>query len=76
MIWADKARNGPGPICQIQGILDHFLYVDVLKYHLLLYAADQRLFRKADTDPNHTSKLFKDFSPDNIVDSMVWFLHT
>lgn len=31
MVWAGMTANGPGPICRVNGIMDQYIYVDILK---------------------------------------------
>lgn len=75
MVWAGMSSNGTGPICRVNGIMDQFVYVNILKKHLLPFANEnlaQDWIFQADNDPKHTSKRAKNFLESKQINVMTW----
>lgn len=75
MVWAGMTSNGSGPICRVNGIMDQYVYVNILKKHLLPFAEEKLAadwIFQADNDPKHTSKRAKKFLVDKKVNVMTW----
>ena len=56
--------NGTGPIHRITGIMDRFVYLDIIKNVLLPFAKDKmrkNWIYQADNDPKHTALVVKEF---------------
>lgn len=67
--------NGPGPICRINGIMDQYVYVNILKNHLLPFAEeklDRNWIFQADNDPKHTSNRAKCFLQRQKINVLSW----
>ncbi|XP_053999879.1 transposable element Tcb2 transposase [Hylaeus anthracinus] len=64
VVWACFSRSGPGPICRINGIVDRFQYMDILKNIMLPFArnnmSDDFIFQN-DNNPKHTAQVVKQF---------------
>lgn len=75
MVWAGMSSSGTGPICRITGIMDQFVYVNILKRHLVPFAND-KLARnwifQADNDPKHTSNRAKNYLNRKKINVMKW----
>lgn len=75
MVWAGMTSNGTGPICRVNGIMDQYVYVNILKKYLLPFA-EQKLATdwifQADNDPKHTSKRAKKILVNKKVNCMTW----
>ena len=73
MGWGRFSDQGIGPIYHIDGIMDRFMYCDILQNVILPYAKDeiplQRRFQQ-DNDPKHTSKVCKEWLQNNRIQSL------
>ena len=60
---------------QIDGIIDHFLYRNILENNLLTYAdrmVPQNWTIQQNNDPKHISKPVKEWFTRNIIDFLQW----
>ena len=69
-VWAGISTRGRTPICIFEGIMDRFLYTNILQGSLLpfideVYPDSHRSMQ--DNDPKHTSKYAADFMKENNV---------
>lgn len=75
MVWACFSRNGPGPIRRIDGIMDRFQYIDVLKNTMLPYAHNNMthsfIFQQ-DNDPKRTARAVKNFVREENINVLPW----
>lgn len=64
MVWGCFSRDGVGPLHKIDGIMDRFVYADILKNNMLPHAKSKMprgwTFQQ-DNDPKHTSKHVKEY---------------
>jgi len=75
MLWGCFSGYGAGPIHRIDGIMDRFLYKDILETEMLLYAEDSLplLWKfQQDNDPKHASRVVKDWFREQNVDVIEW----
>ena len=75
MVWGCFGGFGMGPLVKIDGIMDRFVYQNILENHMLPWAEDNMSLRwvfQHDNDPKHTSKVVKDWLIANKVNVMVW----
>lgn len=75
MVWGCFSGHGMGPISKIDGIMDRFLYKDILETHMLPYAEEDMPLKwifQHDNDPKHTSKLVKSYLEQHFINVMVW----
>ena len=73
MFWAGISLRGRTGICIFEGIMDRFLYVDILNSTLLpflhdVFPDDHRFMQN--NDPKHTSKYGKAFLAENGIQWM------
>ena len=65
-MWGAFSRKGVGPLKLITGIMDRFVYKDILETKMLPYARSNMrrgwIFQQ-DNDPKHSSKFGKYFLP-------------
>lgn len=70
MVWGSFSWHGVGPIVKINGKMDRYQYLDILKNQMEPYAFENMPVSFTfmhDNDPKHTSKLVKEwFSQENI----------
>ena len=63
MVWGCfSGISGLGPLFQFNGIIDRFVYRDILEKQMVPFADDNMLLRwqlQQDNDPKHASKLIK-----------------
>lgn len=74
MVWGCFSGQGIGPIHKIDGIMDRFMYRDILKDVILPYAEEMPLkwtFQQ-DNDPKHTSKVVKEWFQNNLIEVLRW----
>lgn len=63
MVWGCFSRDGIGPLHRINGIMDKFMYADILKKHMLPHAKlkmPRGWWFQQDNDPKHASKHVKE----------------
>lgn len=75
MVWGSFSYNGVGPIHQIRGIMDKHVYVGISEEVMLPYAElnmPPKCVFQQDNDPQHTSKLAKEWFRVNGVEVMSW----
>jgi len=76
MVWGCFTAHGVGNLFRIQGIMDRFVYQDILENQL--YPSIERLFPdgnyvfQQDNDPKHTAIINKQWIIDNNVITMDW----
>jgi hypothetical protein len=75
MVWGAFSGNGMGPIHRINGIMDRFVYKEILSSQMLPYAR-QKMPKKwifqQDNDPKHTSRVVKEWFQLRKVKVMDW----
>ena len=67
--------SGLGPLFQISGIMDRFVYRDILEKQMVPFADDNMPLRwqfQQDNDPKHASKLIKTWFNTNQINLMKW----
>jgi hypothetical protein len=75
MVCVCFSRSGPGPIHQIDGIMDTHVYCDILTNVLLLHSEENLLLNwefQQDNDPKHTSRLVRQWFTDNQINILNW----
>lgn len=75
MLWGCFSARGVGPLHRIQGIMDRYVYQDILENILYPYA--RRIFRRNyifqhDNDPKHSSQVVKQWFDRRRVHVMKW----
>ena len=71
MVCACFSQSGPGPICRINGIMNRFQYMNILKKTMLPFARNNMsgdfIFQN-DNDSKHTARVVKQcFEEENIT---------
>lgn len=64
MVWGSFSGQGIGPIQKVNGIMDRFVYKNILENTMLPYAAEEMPLKwicQQDNDPKHTSKIVKEW---------------
>lgn len=75
MVWGAFSGQGIGPIHRIEGLMDRFMYKDILQDIMLPFAEEEMPLRwtfQQDNDPKHTSKLVKKWFTSNNITVMKW----
>lgn len=75
MVWGCFSGQGLGPLQKIDGIMDRFLYKDILENVMVPYAEWNMPLSwhfQHDNDPKHTSKFVKDWLADQNIDVIRW----
>jgi transposase len=76
MVWGCMAAAGVGAVKFIDGIMDRFVYRDILKDSMLPSVKKLKLGRnfvfQHDNDPKHTSCLVKEFLAQKKVEALDW----
>ena len=76
MVWGCfSGICGLGPLFQINGIMDHFVYRDILEKQMVPFADDNMPLRwqfQQDNDPKNTSKFIKTWFNTNQISLMKW----
>lgn len=73
MVWGCFSANGLGPIHRIDGIMDRFMYINILKDVMLPYAEWNMPIKwtfQQDNDPKHTANMVKQWFNDNHISVM------
>lgn len=75
MVWGCFSRDGVGPLHRINGIMDRFVYADILGNQMLPHAKDKMkrgwIFQQ-DNDPKHSSKHVKEFFAKKKIRVLEW----
>lgn len=75
MVWGCFSGHGIGQIHKISGIMDQYVYKDILENIMLPYAEEELPLRwtyQQDNDPKHTSKLLKRWFVENKITVLGW----
>lgn len=75
MVWGCFGGFGMGPLVKIDGIMDRYVYQDILANQMLPWAEENMSLRwvfQHDNDPKHTAKLIKDWLAAENVNVMDW----
>lgn len=76
MVWGCFSINGVGPLRPINGIMDRFLYKDILEETMLPYAhecfGENNFIFQQDNDPKHTAKVVKEFFEEKKITLLPW----
>lgn len=75
MLWAAISGKGVGPIVQIEGIMDQYVYKNILTETMIPYTDENMPVTwkfMQDNDPKHTSRVVKQCLSDNFVDVLDW----
>lgn len=74
-VWGCFSHYGVGPLHRIQGIMDRFVYKDILTNHMLPYARQnmpQNWIYQQDNDSKHTSGVVKQWFNQENVEVLEW----
>ena len=75
MVWGCFSASGLGPIHRNDGIMDRFMYKNILKDVMLPHAEWNMPIKwvfQQDNDPKHTAKVVKQWFQDNHLSVMDW----
>lgn len=75
MVWGCFSSNGTGPLVRVNGIMDRFVYKDILDKNMLPYARKnmpKKWIFQQDNDPKHKSKLLQDYFASKKVTVLEW----
>lgn len=75
MVWGCFSAAGLGPLHRINGIMDQYVYKNILMDVMLPYAEWEMPLRwvfQQDNDPKHTSRLVKTWLNDHNITVMNW----
>lgn len=75
MVWGCFSGQGLGPIHKIDGIMDRFIYKNILENIMLPYAEWNMPLKwifQQDNDPKHTSKVVKKWFKTQKIDMLDW----
>ncbi len=75
MVWGCFSAKGIGNLVIIDGIMDRYVYLDILNNNLIQSANKMGLNRfifQQDNDPKHTSKLVKTYFERESIEVMNW----
>ncbi len=75
MVWGCISGHGVGPLVKIEGIMDRYKYLDILRMHMIPHSEENLPLRwsfQHDNDPKHTAKAVKDFLLKEKVPVMKW----
>lgn len=75
IVWGCFSGFGMGPLHNIIGIMDRFMYRDILQNVMLPHVEDTLPLRfkfQQDNDPKHSSKLVKKFFTDEQIPVLKW----
>lgn len=75
MVWGAISWYGVGPIVRIQGVMDRFVYKDILQNTMEPYADDFMRLRwtfMQDNDPKHTAGVVKEWFNQQKINVLDW----
>lgn len=75
MVWGAFSWHGIGPLVRIDGKMDKFQYLNILKNHMEPYAFENMPIKwcfMQDNDPKHSSKLVKSWFSTEKIDVLDW----
>lgn len=75
LVWGSMSAKGTGPIHRITGIMDRYVYLNIVKNILLPFAEEympEEWIYQADNDPKHSARIVKTFLSDNNINVMKW----
>ena len=75
MVWGAFSWHGVGPLVKINGKMDKFQYLDILKNHMEPFAFDSMPIKwkfMQDNDPEHTSNLVKNWFSSEQIPVLDW----
>ena len=75
MVWGCFSAYGMGPLHRIEGIMDKYMYKDILKNIMEPYAYEYLPIKytfQHDNDPKHASKIVKQWFVEVKINVMVW----
>ena len=75
MVKGCFSGQGIEPIHMIDGIMNRFMYRDILKDVMLLYAEEERPLKwtfQQDNDLKHTSKVVEEWFQNNLLEVLPW----
>lgn len=75
MVWGCFSAAGLGPLHRIMGIMDQYVYRDIMESVMLPHAEWEMPLKwvfQQDNDPKHTAKVLKSWFQRNKVDVMEW----
>ena len=75
MVWGCFSGKGMGPIHHIDGIMDRFMYRDILQNLMLPYAENEMPLQyrfQQDNEPKRTSKICKEWLQNNRIQVLNW----
>ncbi len=75
MVWGCFSRDGIGPIHRVEGIMDQYMYKDIINNKMLPHAKDKLprgwVFQQ-DNDPKHTAVSVKNFFASKKIRVLDW----
>lgn len=75
MVWGCFSAYGMGPLHRIEGIMDKYIYKDILKNIMEPYADEYlpiKYIFQHDNDPKHASKIVKQWFKEAKINVMLW----
>ena len=75
MVWGCFSRDGVGPLHRVEGIMDRFVYKDIVEKTMLPFAKRQMprgWIYQQDNDPKHTSNHVKEWFSKKKIRVMEW----
>lgn len=75
LVWGCFSGHGIGPIHRINGIMDRFVYKDILENIMLPHAEEEMPLKwryQQDNDPKHTAKCVKEWFKNNKINVLKW----
>lgn len=75
LVWGCFSGFGMGPILLLDGIMDRFVYLDILKNIMLPHSEEQMPLLwtfQHDNDPKHTSKVVENWIKEQKIKKLQW----
>jgi hypothetical protein len=75
MVWGCFSSKGTGPLVRVNGIMDRFVYKDILDKNMLPYAKKhmpKKWIFQQDNDPKHKSKLLQEYFAAKKITVLEW----